>query len=137
MYSENLLTKYLLFHNLLINILFNLKSNATLICPRDNTIILIIILVIIKFRWIFLDYAIAHTLIYFFNPFGIEVMKNVFEAILDSISQFPRKVTIIWYNPKYQQILEESFPLKIIKEYNWNNYGLFNSRCLLYEMSSV
>ncbi len=77
------------------------------------------------------------TFIYFFNPFGKEVMKNVFEAILDSISQFPRKVTIIWYNPKYQQILEESFPLKIIKEYNWNNWGLFDSRCLLYEISSV
>ena len=48
---------------------------------------------------------------------------------------FPRKVKIIWYNPKYDRELEQSFPIKKIKEMKWANFGLFNSRCLFYEIS--
>ena len=82
------------------------------------------------------DYRIPDeaTIIYFFNPFGMEVMKDVFHSISNSVSVNPRKVTIIWYNPKYDQELEQSFPVKKIKEMKWANFGLFNSRCLFYEM---
>jgi len=83
------------------------------------------------------DYQISDeaTFIYFFNPFGKEVMKDVFNSIMRSISRRPRKVKIIWYNPKYDRELEQSFPINKIKEMNWANFGLFNSRCLFYEMS--
>ena len=82
------------------------------------------------------DYRIPDeaTIIYFFNPFGMEVMKDVFHSISNSVSVNPRKVTIIWYNPKYDQELEQFFPVKKIKEMKWANFGLFNSRCLFYEM---
>ena len=83
------------------------------------------------------DYQIPDeaTVIYFFNPFGIEVMKDVFHSIFESVSRKPRTVKIIWYNPKYDRELEQSFPIKKIKEMKWDNFGLFNSRCLFYEMS--
>ena len=83
------------------------------------------------------DYRIPDeaTFIYFFNPFGMEVMKDVFHSISKSVSVNPRKVIIICYNPKYDRELEQSFPIIKIMEMNWANFGLFNSRCLFYEMS--
>jgi len=85
------------------------------------------------------DYLIPDeaTIIYFFNPFGIEVMKDVFHSIVESVSRKPRKVIIIWYNPKYEKELEQSFSIKKIKEMHWGNFGLFNSRCLFYEVGII
>ena len=82
------------------------------------------------------DYRIPDeaTFIYFFNPFGLEVMKDVFHSISKSLSVTPRKVKIIWYNPKYDRELEQSFPIKKSKEMKWDNFGLFDSRCFFYEM---
>jgi hypothetical protein len=82
------------------------------------------------------DYQIPDeaTIIYFFNPFGIEVMKDVFHSIFESVSCKPRKVIIIWYNPKYANELEKLFYINKIKEMHWNNFGLFASRCFFYEV---
>ena len=83
------------------------------------------------------DYQIPDeaTVIYFFNPFGIEVMKDIFHSIFESVSRKPRKVIIVWYNPKYENELKQLFRINKIKEIHWNNFGLFASRCLFYEVS--
>ena len=43
------------------------------------------------------DYEIPDdaTFIYFFNSFGMEVMKKVVERITNSVDRHPRKITII------------------------------------------
>ena len=74
------------------------------------------------------------THIYFFNPFGIDVMDLVLKSIFKSIVNYPRKVIIIWYNPKFEEELEKLFPLKRINEIHWNNFGLYDSRCIFYEI---
>jgi len=84
------------------------------------------------------DYEIPDdvTFVYFFNPFGLEVMSNVIDFIFDSVSRRPRKVTIIWYNPKYEMELEKTYPIKKKNEMNWNNFRLFDSRCVIYEIGN-
>jgi hypothetical protein len=83
------------------------------------------------------DYEIPDdtTFIYFFNPFGMEVMKKVVERIIDSVGRFQRKVTIIWYNPKYEIELERIYNLKKAREMNWKNFGLYRSRVVFYEIN--
>jgi hypothetical protein len=83
------------------------------------------------------DYEIPDdaTFIYFFNPFGIEVMKKVFERIIGSVYRHPRKVTIIWYNPKYEMEFERNYDLKKMREINWRNFGLYLSKAVFYEVN--
>jgi len=61
-------------------------------------------------------------------------MKDVFHSIFESVSRKPRKVIIVWYNPKYEKRLEQSFRINKIKEMHWNNFGLFASECFFYEV---
>jgi predicted RNA methylase len=83
------------------------------------------------------DYEIPDdaTFIYFFNPFGMEVMKKVVERIIDSVDRHPRKVTIIWHNPKYEMEFERYYDLKKTREINWRNFGLYLSKVVFYEVN--
>ena len=85
-----------------------------------------------------IDYGIPDdvTFVYFFNPFGLEAMNSVMHSIFKSVSRHPRKITIIWYNPKYSKELETTYSLKKKKVMNWNNFGLFDSRCVFYEIGN-
>lgn len=76
------------------------------------------------------------TFVYFFNPFGIEVMNSIINFIFESVSRRPRKVTIIWYNPKHEREIEKKYSLKKTKQINWHNFGLFDSRCVIYEVGN-
>jgi SAM-dependent methyltransferase len=49
----------------------------------------------------------AHVL-YFFNPFGEEVLQKVIDNIKESVKQHPRKVYCIYLNPKYKAAFEEN-----------------------------
>lgn len=75
------------------------------------------------------------TFIYFFNPFGMEVMKKVLNEILASFDRNPRKITIIWYNPKHEIIFQGINNLRKTREMNWRNFGLYRSRVVFYEVN--
>lgn len=46
--------------------------------------------------------------LYFFNPFGEEVLQKVIDNIKESVKQHPRKVYCIYLNPKYKAVFEEN-----------------------------
>ena len=46
--------------------------------------------------------------LYFFNPFGEEVLQKVIDNIKESVKQHPRKVYCIYLNPKYKAAFEEN-----------------------------
>ena len=64
--------------------------------------------------------------IYIATEYGISIFESVFRK--------PRKVIIVWYNPKYENELKRLFRINKIKEMHWNNFGLFASRCFFYEV---
>lgn len=45
---------------------------------------------------------------YFFNPFGPDILKKVIANIRESVKLYPRTVYIIYLNPKYKEVFEES-----------------------------
>ncbi|WP_110930752.1 class I SAM-dependent methyltransferase [Paenibacillus bouchesdurhonensis] len=55
---------------------------------------------------------------YFFNPFSIEIFREVVENILQSVQEKPRTVDIILYYPvaEYKQFLQMHTPFKLINK---------------------
>lgn len=54
---------------------------------------------------------------YFFNPFGFGTMAEVIRKIEQSIQDSPRKIVIVYYNPLFQNALNESNMLKLKHEW--------------------
>ena len=54
------------------------------------------------------DYQIKNdeNVFYLFNPFGAEILDQVLNNIQLSLSDNPRKIWIIYYNPKFQDIIK-------------------------------
>ncbi len=46
--------------------------------------------------------------IYFYDPFGEPVMRQVVDQIHESLKSFPRKLFIIYFNPVFAEMFEES-----------------------------
>lgn len=59
---------------------------------------------------------------YFFHPFSRDVMKQVLDNILKSVQVFPRKVSLIYYNPGYQDLLDARRELKLEKSFEGWKY---------------
>lgn len=47
------------------------------------------------------------TVIYMYNPFGEQTVRDVATNLQRSWEQMPRPLLVIYYNPKYQHVLEE------------------------------
>jgi precorrin-6B methylase 2 len=77
------------------------------------------------------------THVYFFNRFGLNVMKSVIDSIYNSITNYPRKIVLIYYNPKFEKEIESIFSIERLKEIKWHNCGLFDSRCIIYEIGNI
>ena len=84
-----------------------------------------------------IDYSIPDdaTFVFFFNPFKLDVMNAVINRVKESVNLYHRLVTIIWYNPKYEIEFERIHNLKKTREINWQNFGLYRSRCVFYEIN--
>jgi predicted RNA methylase len=56
------------------------------------------------------SYAIPETpaVLYFFNPFGREVMARVAESVCASLQRRPREVYVIYYNPVCASVWDET-----------------------------
>jgi hypothetical protein len=75
---------------------------------------------------------------YFFNPFSIQIFRNIVKNILLSIEKFPREVEIVLYYPSDDYIyfldnhtsfkLKEEIPLPGLYEINTNE------RFLIYQI---
>jgi len=83
-----------------------------------------------------IDYHIPDdaTFLFFFNPFKLDVMNVVINRVKESVNLHHRSVTIIWYNPKYEIEFERIHNLIKTREINWQNCGLYSSRCVFYEI---
>ncbi len=68
------------------------------------------------------------TVIYFFNPFGDEVFSRVVQQIERSFRRRPRKITIIYYRPECEHLLQACDWLIKKKELD-----LVRARCCIYE----
>lgn len=58
------------------------------------------------------------TILFMFNPFGEKTMINVIEEIKKSLKTYPRKIRIVYHNPKLENILKDQNWLVIDKEIN-------------------
>ncbi len=54
---------------------------------------------------------------FFFNPFGAATMTDVISKIEESIETKPRKICVVYYNPKFQSALKASKQLKLVDEW--------------------
>jgi cyclopropane fatty-acyl-phospholipid synthase-like methyltransferase len=54
---------------------------------------------------------------FFFNPFGAATMADVIQNIEKSIKTTPRKITIVYYNPRFPAALLASSQLKLKQEW--------------------
>ncbi|WP_227394811.1 SAM-dependent methyltransferase [Jeotgalibacillus aurantiacus] len=66
------------------------------------------------------DYEVRNdqSLFYFFNPFSVQLFSSVVSRIMASVSQSPRKVSIILYYPtmEYLDFLGDQTPFQLKKE---------------------
>jgi precorrin-6B methylase 2 len=61
------------------------------------------------------DYS-AGTIYFLYFPFGTETMRDVLESIKRSIDENPRRVTIVYYNAMFGQVLQNVTWLKRVHE---------------------
>lgn len=54
---------------------------------------------------------------YFFNPFPTLVLQSVIKNIKDSCRRKPRKITIVYYNPCYQEAMNSYASLQLVDQY--------------------
>jgi len=71
--------------------------------------------------------------VYFFNPFPYHIMSKVMDNIRVSFEKSPRRITIIYYNPKYAEQLEQDPYLNLIDKMEFNHFSLYKSRCNIYD----
>ena len=84
-----------------------------------------------------LDYEIPPTVtyVYFFNPFPYRVLNKVLVNIGKSIKDNPRKVTLIYYNPKYSFEMEKDHRFIKIKSLEFSHWSLYKSKCYIYQFA--
>lgn len=65
------------------------------------------------------DYPIDRrdSVFYFFNPFDGEVMSRVLSRIVDSAKRFPRPIWLIYLNPVWRSVLDQSPNLDLAADY--------------------
>jgi len=63
--------------------------------------------IILQNALIFHDYD-TYNYIYFYNPFSEEILYQCMQNIELSLQRVPRKIIIIYHNPVYSQIIEQS-----------------------------
>lgn len=75
---------------------------------------------------------------YFFNPFSIQIFRNIIKNILTSIEQYPRKIQLILYYPSddYIYFLDNNTSFILTDEVFLNEMYLkdSNERFLIYEL---
>ena len=54
---------------------------------------------------------------FFYNPFGSAIMTQVIQRIEASVEVHPRKVTIIYFNARFQEALKATRQFKLVKEW--------------------
>lgn len=54
---------------------------------------------------------------FFFNPFGSATMSDVIERIEGSLETAPRKICVIYFNPRFPDALQSSSKLKLREEW--------------------
>jgi precorrin-6B methylase 2 len=48
------------------------------------------------------------TVFYLFNPFGQETLRRVLDNIHGSLTERPRKVRVLYYNPQFSHLLDNT-----------------------------
>lgn len=71
------------------------------------------------------------TIVYFFNPFGEDVFRRVVEQIHRSVLETPRPVTIIYYAPECEALLDACEWLTKV-----HDFGFLRRRCCIYKARS-
>jgi len=70
------------------------------------------------------DYQVRddENVFYLFNPFDARILENVLNNIQLSLSRFPRKIWIIYSEPRYRSIIENSNTFKKENEFYYPEY---------------
>ncbi|WP_240606233.1 SAM-dependent methyltransferase [Euzebya rosea] len=58
------------------------------------------------------------TFVYLFNPFGPDILSAVLDSLRESILRTPREVTIIYANPKYEQVIVDAGGFRRVRTSN-------------------
>jgi site-specific recombinase XerD len=66
-----------------------------------------------------------YTHIYMFNPFSYDIMMLFMERIRETLLSKPRKMTIIYYNPKCEDVLLREGIFRKVKEVHHRSGYLF------------
>ena len=59
------------------------------------------------------------SVLYFFNPFGEEVMARVLDNIRSSLQQNPRDIVLVYVNPRHRDIFDRADFLKKTADKSW------------------
>lgn len=113
----------------------NLQSYHHLYAPADNQSMIRFICCLAE------EYNIteADNRFYFFNPFSIQIFKQVVLNILKSVETAPREADIILYYPHqtYVQFLEYHTPFELLHELKLKAYWLNpDERILIYRLTN-
>lgn len=79
----------------------------------------------------YFDIGEEDNLFYFFNPFSVDIFKQVVHNILDSVKKHPRTIEMILYYPlpEFKRFLKKETPFEIINKINvpgiHGRYGKF------------
>jgi SAM-dependent methyltransferase len=85
-----------------------------------------------------LDYEIPAevTHLYLFNPFPYPILDQVLRSARRSIKEKQRKVTFIYYNPKYAREAERDHRLVKIRSVEFPHWSLYLSKCNIYQLTA-
>jgi 16S rRNA G966 N2-methylase RsmD len=74
-------------------------------------------------------------IIYFFNPFKGEILRQVMSAVYDSYKQHPRKIFIIYFNNKYFDPLieKQDWIITTCQKKFYHSYSYIPNPCGIYE----
>ncbi len=83
------------------------------------------------------DYLIKNTdnVFYFFNSFSVVVFKKVISKIVNSVKEFPRKITLIMYYSfqDYLDFLNVHTNFKVVKEITDDTSSNLQQNFIIYE----
>jgi|GEM_PF-5572896 len=75
------------------------------------------------------------SVMFYFNPLLLPDFLATIQRALESIQRNPRKIRFAFYNLKYFDDLKSIDHLHLIKILEWKNFGLYRSRCHIYELT--
>lgn len=62
------------------------------------------------------EFPLAPLVLYFFNPFGRNVMERIMSSLAESLNSHPRDVFIVMFNPEFSFVVDATPAFKFFKD---------------------